>query len=334
MLLLALLSVFRPDTLYIYDQKKGCPGVPRPVTDKELAIAIWSYNARISRAQQSVLRQILVGKGSLDELLQLIDILKLYVRALLPFLTLRYKDIPLLQAKQPTNPNLEELYFFDLEELFKRLIMSDINIFIGIGYFSDEPVEFQESRTQTSSIRTTSSKFATYLGDFVDSDVYSKGLARSSKLLVYDNRKPRKSRANKRARVDVPSEEEEVLDLKPILVQAVDQKQFIGVLGGPIYLSDFVMFACYIVGCAYQQSPDSKHFGRVLVVGIDKRLVSSRQAKFDLGLLISSGEVIIKVQMLAAIYSLPASLIQQCLFRANEFCMFEGYDYFILPKDV
>lgn len=187
--------------------------------------------------------------------------------------------------------------------------MSNINIFIGIEYFSDEPIEFQESRAQTSSICTISSKFATYLGDFVDSDVYSKGLARSSKLLVYDNRKPRKSRANKRACVDVPSEEEEVLDIKLILVQAVDQKQFIGVLGGPIYLSDFVMFAYYIVSYAYQQSPDSKHFGRVLVVSIDKRLVSSRQAKFDLGLLISSGEVIIKVQILAVIYSLPTSLI-------------------------
>lgn len=38
--------------------------------------------------------------------------------------------------------------------------------------------------------------------------------------------------------------------------------------------------------------------------------------------------------MLATIYSLPTSLIQQYLFRANEFYMFEGYNHFILPKDV
>ncbi|KJX92406.1 hypothetical protein TI39_contig5856g00008 [Zymoseptoria brevis] len=61
-----------------------------------------------------------------------------------------------------TTASVTLFFFFNLQEIIRRILISDIRKHQGIGHFTDLSNELWESMAWTGSIRTTSGEFAHY----------------------------------------------------------------------------------------------------------------------------------------------------------------------------
>ena len=167
-------------------QNKDCP-----LNDFELGFGLWCEKYGASRPQYEGLRQLLKLLGPhplLDHLPECVDTLKQHVKDRLPLLPLRKRSIPLLAEKLPSISSrvnvaeaqasssespisiTEELYFFDPKALFESFLSSPAitsKMFTGFGQFQDPEATTQlwHSQAWTSSIRSTSGRFAKYIGN-------------------------------------------------------------------------------------------------------------------------------------------------------------------------
>jgi hypothetical protein len=167
-------------------QNKDCP-----LNDFELGFGLWCEKYGASRPQYEGLRQLLKLLGPhplLDHLPECVDTLKQHVKDRLPLLPLRKRLIPLLAEKLPSISSrvnvaeaqasssespisiTEELYFFDPKALFESFLSSPAitsKMFTGFGQFQDPKATTQlwHSQAWTSSIRSTSGRFAKYIGN-------------------------------------------------------------------------------------------------------------------------------------------------------------------------
>lgn len=114
-------------------------------------------------------------------------------------------------------------------------------MYFSISYFVDTPVKNQEAATWISSIRSTSRQFAKYKAD-------------ARQLL-----KP-------------PLEDSKTKIRNVSLVEKHNFSDFIGELGSPILLSDFVRYECYNNAYACYSPTDVSTYARQVVsISIDDR---------------------------------------------------------------
>lgn len=183
-----------------------------------------------------------------------------------------YDNISLEAIQQPTlrkglknseatddKPTTGTLFFLDLIELFKRQVQSDIETYYSIAYFVDCPTKNQESRTQASSIRTTSSEFANYplVVEGLSLLAYANKLVRGLQLSY--PKQPRKKKGQPRE-----------LILK-IVSPSINQQQFVSMSGSLVFLLDIVQYKCSNILYTCRQSRVNRHASRVIAIRIDKR---------------------------------------------------------------
>lgn len=148
-----------------------------------IALGLWCEEVGVSRTQYKILRDILLLLPSNSITAQLpntLDTLKRHLHGHLPQLPLRRSLVKLVPDKlatmaesrkqkafelgRPLSTPMEWLFFVDLKNLFAAMLRSDLRerLYAGIGEFRTNPVELWQSGCWTSSLRTTSGKFARY----------------------------------------------------------------------------------------------------------------------------------------------------------------------------
>lgn len=345
-----------PDKSKVYDQKRGCKVLR--ISDAELTIRLQGLDTGLLRGHFETLYKLFLNSAPDTELSNLpktIDTIKLHTKAVLPLLPLREQEIVIKDLhKQPTlhkadkaNADNDEniyrlkatrkLYQFDPIELFKRQLLSDIEMYSSIAHFVDCPTENQESSAQASSIRTTSREFAHYLPLLATATVtlsgpvqYAAVLARGKDPLYPAQQGTKKVRQKQSSTIPMPS-------------PRIDWRQFISVLGGPIFLSDSVRFKCNLFGCSCRAQNSVMHAGRVLEVGLNKRTIRTDglYTQTDLLASVRTGSVVIKVQQLVQFGQLTIQVQNQLIsasYRVDNNELFavdvDRYVYFILEHDL
>ena len=152
------------------------------VTDFKLAFGIQYYSTSVSRTEYDNLRTILqiVKNGNTASLPRSLSTLTAHTKGSFPLLELRLKSMPVSAIKQATmsarakegnqRGNIENLYFFNLILLFQAYLSTNsirTKMYTSLGQFVDVPAELQELNIQHSSIRISSSQFASYPRQYV-----------------------------------------------------------------------------------------------------------------------------------------------------------------------
>jgi hypothetical protein len=150
---------------------------PRPISDRELAFAIWYETTGLSRTQYTSLRQVLSDNVQLNSLLERLNILEAHLKDALPLLELRVKPVSLDSLNQPTLSSgekdtvaakAENLFPFDSKNTLQAMSSSRSmgkRLHTRLGRFVDSPSELWYLRALMSSIWTISGRFAHHPSD-------------------------------------------------------------------------------------------------------------------------------------------------------------------------
>ena len=156
---------------------------PRETNDFFVAMGLWCTEYGVSRKQYEYLRQALQLLKSdiskLDSLPETVGTLKKHVRETLPLIEIRKKSVALNPDKLSTqrqaraaereafNPNIsptKDLYFFNLADVTKRILQSDLasKMHFGLAELVDNPTQLWHTKAWAASARSTSGQFARY----------------------------------------------------------------------------------------------------------------------------------------------------------------------------
>ncbi len=167
--------------------------------DFVMLLGLWCQDAGITRQQYSGLLEVLAlieNKGQVQRLPKSIATLRRNVKASLPLMKMRRKEIPLSVEKLPTFSRAKEttskssdawLYWFDPAHLFSTILSSSqfvAKMHVGMAQYVDIPQQLWHSQSWGSSIRACSGDFARYPNNLpiFPSDIVHYKCARPSPL--------------------------------------------------------------------------------------------------------------------------------------------------------
>ena len=156
---------------------------PRETNDFVFAMGLWCNAHGISRKQYESLHQILkllkTDINKLNALPETVGTLKKHAKQTLPLLEVRKKAVALNPEKlsiqrqaraieregfDPKIAPTKNLYFFNLADITKRILQSDLvsKMHFGLAELVNNPTQLWHTKSWASSIRTTSGQFARY----------------------------------------------------------------------------------------------------------------------------------------------------------------------------